>query len=197
MTTNRSAPRLSRKACKTPQALPDSRSDAQFWGRGPKNSFLAPPQTKPHGLPATNPPPVWLSHPCMPWPNPPSPATICAAGLPPYTYPVSVLLLSTPTPASSLGTHPGLVVDAETYPLQTTNRGGGGCGHRDWQKMRKMRKICGKCGKKCDGKCAFVRMVYAPRNTYVSPRLARSGAQSMDGLMEQRSAVVQLKHIMD
>ena len=31
----------------------------------------------------------------------------------------------------------------------------------------------------------------------VSSRLARSGAQSMDGLMEQLSAVVQLKNIMD
>ena len=34
-------------------------------------------------------------------------------------------------------------------------------------------------------------------NKRYAPRLARSGAQSMDGLMEQLSAVVQLKSIMD
>ena len=50
---------------------------------------------------------------------------------------------------------------------------------------------------KCDKKCGFVRMVFATRNPYVSSRLTRSGAQSMDGLMEQLSAVVQLKNITD
>ena len=46
--------------------------------------------------------------------------------------------------------------------------GGGGCGRRHWQKLRKnvgkMRKMR---QKKCDRKCCFVRMVYAPRNPYV------------------------------
>ena len=65
------------------------------------------------------------------------------------------------------------------------------------KKCGKMRKKCGKCGKKCARKCGFVRMVFAPRTPYVSSRLAQLGAQSMDGLMEQRSAVVQLKNITD
>ena len=65
------------------------------------------------------------------------------------------------------------------------------------KKCGKMRKKCGKCGKKCDRKCGFVRMVHAPRNPYVLSHLARSGAQSMDGLMEQLIAVVQLKNITD
>ena len=58
----------------------------------------------------------------------------------------------------------------------------------------KMRK---KCGKKWDRKCGFVRMVFAPRNPYVSSCLAQLGAQSMDCLMEQLSAAVQLKNIRD
>ena len=56
---------------------------------------------------------------------------------------------------------------------------------------------CGKCGKKCDRKCGFVEMVFSPQNPYVSSRLAQLGAQSMDGLMEQLSAVFQLKNITD
>ena len=54
-----------------------------------------------------------------------------------------------------------------------------------------------KCGKKCDRKWGSVRMVFAPRNPYVSSRLAQLGAQSMDGSMEPLSAVVQLKNITD
>ena len=77
------------------------------------------------------------------------------------------------------------------------NAGGGGCGRRDRQKMRENAGKCGKCGKKRDRKCGFVRMVFAPRNPYVSSHLAQLGAQSMDGLMEQLSAVVQLKNITD
>ena len=42
-------------------------------------------------------------------------------------------------------------------------QGEGGCGRRDWQKKRKK---CGKCSKKCDRKCGFVRMVYAPHFAY-------------------------------
>ena len=37
----------------------------------------------------------------------------------------------------------------------------------------------------------------ATNNICIAPRLARSVAQSLDGLMEQRSAVVQLKSITD
>ena len=74
---------------------------------------------------------------------------------------------------------------------------GGGGGMRSPGLAKKMRQKCGKCGKKCSRKCGFVRMMFAPRNPYVSSRLAQSGAQSMDGLMEQLSAVVQLKNITD
>ena len=78
-------------------------------------------------------------------------------------------------------------------------RGGGG-GMRS-PVLAKNAEKCGgnveKCGGKCDRKCGFVRMVFAPRNPYVSSRLAQSGAQSMDGLMELLSAVVQLKNITD
>ena len=76
----------------------------------------------------------------------------------------------------------------------------GGGGMRSWGLAKNAGKCggkCGKCGKKCDRKCGFVRMVCAPQNPYVSTCLARSGAQSMDSLMEQLSAVVQLKNIMD
>ena len=98
---------------------------------------------------------------------------------------------------------------AQGVPLITTQqcpslhgapspRGGGGNAVAGiGKKCGKMRKKCGKCGKKCDRKCGFVRMVFAPRNPYVSSRLAQLGAQSMDGSMEQLSAVVQLKNIMD
>ena len=63
--------------------------------------------------------------------------------------------------------------------------------------LAKNAEKCGKCGKKCDRKCGFVSMVFAPQNPYVSSRLAQLGAQSMDGLMERLSAVVQLKNITD
>ena len=69
-------------------------------------------------------------------------------------------------------------------------RGGGGGGNA----VAGIGKKCGKMRKKC-GK--WNRMVFAPRNPYVSSRLAQLGAQSMDGLMEQLSAVVQLKNITD
>ena len=80
----------------------------------------------------------------------------------------------------------------------TVPQGGGGDVVAGFgKKCGKMRKKRGKCGKKCDRKCGFVRMVFAPQNPYVSSRLAELGAQSMDGLMEQLSAVVQLKNITD
>ena len=86
----------------------------------------------------------------------------------------------------------------DKYSTEVVYRGGGGeCDCRDWQKMRKNAEKCGKCGQKCDRKCGFVRMVFAPRNPYGSSRLAQLGAQSMDGSMEQLSAVVQLKNITD
>ena len=44
---------------------------------------------------------------------------------------------------------------------------------------------------------AVFLVVFAPRNPYVLSCLAQSGAQSMDGLMERLSAVVQLKNITD
>ena len=50
-------------------------------------------------------------------------------------------------------------------------RGGGGCGRRHWQKMRKMWKKCGKCGKKCDRKCGFVRLVCPPKPLCLSRRM--------------------------
>ena len=40
-------------------------------------------------------------------------------------------------------------------------RGGGGVAGIG-KKCGKMRENCGKCGKKCERKCGFVRMVYAP-----------------------------------
>ena len=70
---------------------------------------------------------------------------------------------------------------------------GGGGGMRS----PRLAKKCGKMREKCGKKCGFVRMVFAPRNPYVLSPFARSGAQTMDGLMEQLSAVVQLKNIMD
>ena len=87
-----------------------------------------------------------------------------------------------------------MVAKAVTGSWQTGMQGGGGMRSPG---LAKNAEKCGKCGKKCDRKCDFVRMVYAPQNPYVLSRLARSGAQSMDGLMEQLSAVVQLKNITD
>ena len=96
------------------------------------------------------------------------------------------------------GTAEGVSLDLPTSsPLCSSGRGGGNAVAGIGKKCGKMREKCGKCSKKCDRKCSFVRMVYAPRNPYVSSQLARLGAQSMDGLMEQLSAVVQLKNITD
>ena len=82
--------------------------------------------------------------------------------------------------------------------LSAPNSGGGGNAFAGiGKKCRKMRAKCRKCGKKCDRKCGLVRMVFAPQNPYVSSRLAQLGAQSMDNLMEQLSAVVQLKNNTD
>ena len=79
-----------------------------------------------------------------------------------------------------------------------TIRGGGGMQSPGLAKnAEKCGKECGKCGKKCDRKCGFIRMVFSPQNPYVSSRLAQSGAQSMNGLKEQLSTVVQLKNITD
>ena len=107
-------------------------------------------------------------------------------------------LLGATKPGVWLSLGDGGTVDANM--LTPVRQGGGGAGMRSpglAKNAEKCGKKCIKCGKKCDGKCGFGRMVYAPRNPYVSSRLARSGAQSMDGLMEQRIAVVQLKNITD
>ena len=82
--------------------------------------------------------------------------------------------------------------------LSASKSGGGGDAVAEiGKKCGNMRTKCGKCGKKCDRKCGLVIMVFAPQNPYVSCRLAQFGAQSMDGLMEQLGAVVQLKNITD
>ena len=86
----------------------------------------------------------------------------------------------------------------EFVPLCSKEQGGGGNAVAGiGKKCGKMRKKCGKCGKKCDRKCGLVRMVFAPQNPYVLSRVAQLGAQSMDGLMEQLSAIVQLQNITD
>ena len=130
---------------------------------------------------------------------------VCTLTLP--TVPLSHWL-GRPTPLPAPTTHVRTRLSRTSTELWRTNscrrlytnRPGGGGGNAVagiGKRCGKMRKKCAKCGKKCDRKCGFVRMVYAPRNPCVSSRLARSGAQSMDGLMEQLSAVVQLKNITD
>ena len=86
----------------------------------------------------------------------PSPKGLLLVAVPPF----ALLVLVLPPPSSSAS--PACAASFDVLTAIESWQGGGGCGSRDWQKCGQMRKKCGKCGNKCEGKCGFVRMVFAP-----------------------------------